>query len=82
MCVASSDYAPGPHIIEFAPGATEVNKSVNIVNDNLVEDTEFFLWNLTISPALVAIGLQVDPCVARVNITDNDGMPAWWVQVP
>ena len=45
-----------------------------IVDNNVVEGPEFFHCTLTISDDLVAAGVQVDLAVARVNITDNDGM--------
>ena len=74
MLVANSDYEPGPFEIEFEPGTTLVSHQVYIVDNNVVEGPEFFHCTLTISDDLVAAGVQVDLAVARVNITDNDGM--------
>ena len=73
LFVANSDYEPGPYKIEFAPGTTSVNQPVYIVDNNVVEGPEFFYCTLTISDDLMAMGVQVDQSVARVNITDNDG---------
>ena len=66
---AVSDYADLNEILRFAPGQVEALLPVTIVNDDVVEEDEFFM--LQLSDAVNAAIGTLDQI--RINVFNDDG---------
>ena len=58
-------------LVVFSPGVTEVNVTIEILDDDTVEQQERFFAMLAIPPGVGGITLGQDE--ASVIITDDDG---------
>ena len=56
-------------VLTFTPSVTEINISVTIANDDLVEIDENFFGDLTTD----AGGVIINPAEAEITILDRDG---------
>ena len=56
-------------VLTFTPSVTEINISVTITDDDLVEIDENFFGDLTTN----AGGVTIDPAEAEAIILDRDG---------
>ena len=57
--------------LTFGPGTTSIPVDIPIVNDNIVELEEQFTASLSLGTT--ASNVQVDPDLATISITDDDG---------
>ena len=65
LCPAAIDYVMPPLVYKFEPGHTRICANIVILDDNLVEDTEYF--NISLN------SLDGTTGPAMVTIKDNDG---------
>ena len=58
----------------FVVDSSTASVTYRTVDDPVREDTEFFTAQLSVSPAMQAMGISVgENCTATVEITDNEG---------
>lgn len=69
---APGDYSATTEILTFSSTMTTVPVTVNINEDNLLENVEFFFGMLGYNDPADQSQVILDPEVARVSITDND----------
>lgn len=67
--IAAQDYSTVIQILEFEPGITEKNVTINIIDDKLIEVDETFVLHLS-----SGAGTFLSPFAqAEVTIISNDG---------
>ena len=72
---AGQDYTGGTYTATFLPGLTTSSVSIPIINDNVLEVTEFFTLGLSIPPTTASLGVSAGSAnTATVNIVDNDSV--------
>ena len=69
----TDDYAAGPYPVMFAPGETEVQVKIPLMDDDVDECDEEFFGQLSIPEEAAAMGVKLgDAATATVTIDDND----------
>ena len=61
------DYLPVDEVLVFSKSVSKYTKTVSLINDTLIENTENFALNLTTEDNSVTVG-----STATVFINDND----------
>ena len=68
------DYQGGEKLAIFEIGSSTATVVYTTVNDGIREGLESFFADLTVPPAMIAMGIfPGTPSRARVNITDDEG---------
>ncbi len=69
MCVGGDDYSTISRIVTFSPGTTSVSVPVNLMEDDVQEESEDFTATIS-SPNGATLGT---PTTATVTIMEDDG---------